>query len=323
MAVAKLTIKDGADSGRQFDLEEATTIGRDGDLEVPLEDAEVSRRHAVLKVGHATATIEDLGSSNGTFVNGDRIAAERTLASGDRIRVGQTTFEFRSLGQPTKLSNQPPVAGPEGTAFTQRPDFAGDPVAGDRARPSLPVTPPGGSPAAVRWPHSPEPPPSFEPSPPTADPRGAPRPQSHGPRAVYGTVHGPRAQQPAPSDGSIRGSIESAKARVAPSLESARARVGPSLENAKQATAGLQVSRSVAIALTVLGILALVIGVAGLSILSEYKPTAENLLFRSEDVLSPDAYKTAKTVCLLVLTGGGLSLAAGLVVLLIGAQKRQ
>ena len=67
-------------------------IGRDPDAAVWIESSVVSRRHAHIAVHEQGVTIEDLGSHNGTFVNGERLAAARPLAHGDEIRIGPATL---------------------------------------------------------------------------------------------------------------------------------------------------------------------------------------------------------------------------------------
>src|SRR5262245_9601733 len=64
------------------------TIGRDPGAEVLLDDKSVSRRHARLVVTAEGATLEDLGSKNGTYLKDARIESRLPLADGDRIRVG-------------------------------------------------------------------------------------------------------------------------------------------------------------------------------------------------------------------------------------------
>jgi len=71
-------------------------LGRDPRCTVHIEASGVSRRHARLVVGAESTTIEDLGSSNGTFVQGRAIKAERTLADGDTIELGEATLAFRA-----------------------------------------------------------------------------------------------------------------------------------------------------------------------------------------------------------------------------------
>jgi pSer/pThr/pTyr-binding forkhead associated (FHA) protein len=90
-----VVIKTGPRAGRRVGLEHEVCIGRqDGDL--VLEDPEVSRRHAVLRRSGESVIVEDLRSTNGTFVNGERIRSPRTVRPGDELRVGRTTLEVES-----------------------------------------------------------------------------------------------------------------------------------------------------------------------------------------------------------------------------------
>ena len=74
-------------------------FGRDDDAAVWIDDAGVSRRHARIVVEAGCATLEDLGSKNGTFRNGSRVSRPVRLADGDRIQVGRATLIFRELSQ--------------------------------------------------------------------------------------------------------------------------------------------------------------------------------------------------------------------------------
>lgn len=73
---------------------EVATIGRLAECEVALKDEGASRRHAQLRTKDGVTTITDLGSTNGTRVNGDTIGS-RQLADGDKITIGTTVLEFR------------------------------------------------------------------------------------------------------------------------------------------------------------------------------------------------------------------------------------
>jgi len=73
-------------------------IGRDADAAVTLDSSTVSRRHACLRVTAPTATIRDLGSKNGTFLNDQRVEAESAVADGDRLRLGSILMTFRRPG---------------------------------------------------------------------------------------------------------------------------------------------------------------------------------------------------------------------------------
>jgi predicted component of type VI protein secretion system len=87
--VTKLVVASGKSAGRSIAIKRSKLlIGRAEECDVrPLSD-EVSRRHAAVIVGPADVWVEDLGSRNGTFVNGSRIEAKTKLADGDLIRVG-------------------------------------------------------------------------------------------------------------------------------------------------------------------------------------------------------------------------------------------
>lgn len=84
----------GADLGRQFRVGlEPMIIGR-GSVDVSLTTTEVSRRHARVTIGDRGFLLEDLGSSNGTFLNGLRVDAATPLRVGDRIQIGGTVLVF-------------------------------------------------------------------------------------------------------------------------------------------------------------------------------------------------------------------------------------
>jgi len=85
--------------GERYPLMGAITIlGRDDSADIILDDPGISRRHSELRVTtdgpHFVTTIRDLGSTNGTFVNGERITSEH-LEDGDRVTVGRTSITFR------------------------------------------------------------------------------------------------------------------------------------------------------------------------------------------------------------------------------------
>ena len=76
-----------------------TVLGRDNTADVILDDPGISRQHTEIRVTsdgpHLVASIRDLGSTNGTFVNGERITSQR-LADGDRVTVGRTALTYRA-----------------------------------------------------------------------------------------------------------------------------------------------------------------------------------------------------------------------------------
>ena len=98
--------KDG--SHKSFSLPDSTTvIGRrhDCDLCIPLKT--VSRRHCELNQNNETVKIRDLGSSGGTFLNGNKIN-ETTIKPGDYIRIGPLTFLLQIDGEPEKIVQPKP-----------------------------------------------------------------------------------------------------------------------------------------------------------------------------------------------------------------------
>jgi DNA-binding winged helix-turn-helix (wHTH) protein len=70
-------------------------IGRSPDAAVRIDTSEVSRRHAVITVDGPVATIEDLGSKNGTFLRGRRLEAPARLRDADEIQIGVNVARFR------------------------------------------------------------------------------------------------------------------------------------------------------------------------------------------------------------------------------------
>ena len=96
MADLILEIVEGDDAGRQTPLEGSIEIGREGSTGLALDDEQASRRHARVTAQGDGATVEDLGSTNGTYLNGQPIEGPRTLRPGDRLRVGLTVFELRT-----------------------------------------------------------------------------------------------------------------------------------------------------------------------------------------------------------------------------------
>lgn len=85
-------------------------IGRSGDADIPIDRTEVSRCHARIVVHGTTATIEDLGSKNGTYLNGARLERPTVLANGDEIWIGRSVARFRFLivGDPTMTEQTVP-----------------------------------------------------------------------------------------------------------------------------------------------------------------------------------------------------------------------
>lgn len=93
----KLVVLQGVDAGRLFEVVAQTaTVGR-GQGDISLRDPSVSRRHARLVHGEGRWRLEDLGSANGTAVNGVRIGGFVTLKQGDQLRLGSTVLLCRNV----------------------------------------------------------------------------------------------------------------------------------------------------------------------------------------------------------------------------------
>jgi RND superfamily putative drug exporter len=110
----ELHVTEGNARGQRMLLEKEFVIGRSEGEEGRLgDDREISRRHARIKRdGGGHLTIEDLGSANGTWVNGERIREPQRLAPGDTIRVGQTTLEVRGAARPAVIEQAPETVPP-------------------------------------------------------------------------------------------------------------------------------------------------------------------------------------------------------------------
>jgi signal transduction histidine kinase len=95
--VPSLFVIQGRDQGTRFRIDDASTIiGRGTTSAVQLHDTEVSREHAELRRRDNVVVIRDLGSSNGTFVNGRQIK-EQELASGDQLQLGRTLLLYTGV----------------------------------------------------------------------------------------------------------------------------------------------------------------------------------------------------------------------------------
>ena len=124
--------------GREVPVLAGIVLGRD-DCDVVLSDPEVSRRHAVVAEGPDGFTIEDLGSTNGTSVNGRQISAAETLAVGDTIEVGCTTLVVQVTMPPAPAPTNTPVRSRSVDAVVDKPteETAGEPTEEAAGEPSV------------------------------------------------------------------------------------------------------------------------------------------------------------------------------------------
>ncbi len=155
MAQFRFVMRSGPTVGKVYPLEAAEiSIGRDSSNMVAINDAEVSRRHARMELRGTAYMIQDLGSTNGTFVNGTRITGMQVLNPGDTVAFGEgivLLFDVAEDANATVLSAKaPPTA-------VQRPAPAPAPTPAPMPAPApipAPVRPPAPAPIPVRPPAS-------------------------------------------------------------------------------------------------------------------------------------------------------------------------
>jgi K+-sensing histidine kinase KdpD len=95
----------GPDKGRRYELPDSPAlVGRES-RSLPLSDNTVSRRHCELLPAEGEWIVRDLGSSNGTYLNGGRVMASASLKIGDQIRVGRTLMVFGAQPGITRMSS--------------------------------------------------------------------------------------------------------------------------------------------------------------------------------------------------------------------------
>lgn len=82
----------------EIPLEEGENVlGRGPETVAVLENDTISRRHARIRISGASATLEDLGSKNGTFLGGEKVSGSVALTNGDEISLGSVSFRFRTF----------------------------------------------------------------------------------------------------------------------------------------------------------------------------------------------------------------------------------
>ena len=101
MKVVLVMFKD--EERREFPLtDKSTVVGRRQDCALRIPTGDVSRQHCEIAVGDDQVIVRDLGSSNGTYVNGKRVA-ESKLNAGDRLEVGPVVFVVQIDGKPREI----------------------------------------------------------------------------------------------------------------------------------------------------------------------------------------------------------------------------
>ncbi|HEY8597784.1 MAG TPA: FHA domain-containing protein, partial [Thermomicrobiales bacterium] len=106
----RLRVESGPNAGQTFTLDSAgTTIGRQDGNTIVLDDGRLSRQHARIDLGSTGLTLTDLGSANGTKINGQRVSGTQPLRIGDQLQLGETTIvvEGGATAMPTGRPTAP------------------------------------------------------------------------------------------------------------------------------------------------------------------------------------------------------------------------
>ena len=95
-ALPKLRVRSAAGlrAGSAYDVSQGAVLGRGEQADIRLEDTFASSRHAQLISHGGQIVVEDLGSTNGTYLNGEPLSGPQPLHPGDRIRIGDSEFSF-------------------------------------------------------------------------------------------------------------------------------------------------------------------------------------------------------------------------------------
>jgi len=156
MAQYQLVMHSGPTPGKTFLLEgDVLTIGREVSNAIPINDAEISRKHSQLVLQGGKYVLTDLGSTNGTFVNGQRLTGQHVLQPGEVISLGEQIsllFEAVTITDPnaTMLSSPAPAAAPHGAPQPQpAPGYAGQVPSGPMDNAPAPTSTPNTIPIVI------------------------------------------------------------------------------------------------------------------------------------------------------------------------------
>jgi len=126
----RFVVRAGPNVGKVYPLEAPEiSIGRESSNTIAINDAEVSRKHAKLELRGSAYVIQDLGSTNGTFVNGQRISGIQVLNSGDTVSLGEgIMLQFEAAYDPNATMISSSARAARTAAPMQRPAPAPAPV---------------------------------------------------------------------------------------------------------------------------------------------------------------------------------------------------
>lgn len=161
MAELTIEISEGPDTGTQVPVDRPIEIGRQPGLALTLRDDLVSRRHARITPSQGGVVLEDLGSLNGTFINGNQVHTPSFASAGDQVLVGVTLILLRSAQQvaqrPSAVRPVPPALRVAAAAPSYLPPDLQRAVPGGPAQPAGAPLPTGPVPPVGRPPEVPVP----------------------------------------------------------------------------------------------------------------------------------------------------------------------
>ena len=132
-----LEIVEGPGAGKQFDITQPVVIGRDQTADLVIDDTQASRRHARVEPTANGAIVEDMNSTNGTFINDNELHGRVELGPDDDLLIGVTVMQVRT---PQAVEAQPSAVRAVPPAFStpeSRPTFT-DAVTGGNGTTAAP-----------------------------------------------------------------------------------------------------------------------------------------------------------------------------------------
>lgn len=135
--MAVLEIIEGPGAGTTFHIDGPVELGREQSVDVVLDDEEVSRRHARLSPDAGGVLVEDLGSRNGTYVNGQPVHGPRQLRAGDELRTGVTVLALQGDRQASGVLPVPQITKVGAKVLQPVPRDELPPVAAEPAAPGF------------------------------------------------------------------------------------------------------------------------------------------------------------------------------------------
>jgi len=185
-----LVVRGRASTNKAIKLADGvTTVGRQDECQLRIKSSQVSRRHCELFEQKGLLLVKDLGSANGTFVNGKRIQGQRVLEPGDELTIGQVKLRVAKVGEPPPPPRVKPAAkkpgdtdlmgvlAPAGSGEDEfEIEFDGDaePAFDGEAEPAFEIDEPGATPATA--PAEAKKPPGPKPKAPAPEPEPEPEP---------------------------------------------------------------------------------------------------------------------------------------------------